>query len=65
MKFILHTEASMGLGGQELRTLAEMQGFQNKGYKVILACQPGSLILDRARSLGFPTHAGEKTVCGH
>ena len=57
MKTILHTEASMGLGGQELRTLAEMRGFQNKSYKVILACQPGSLILDRARSQGFPIHS--------
>ncbi len=57
MKTILHTEASMGLGGQELRTLAEMQGFQNKSYKVILACQPDSLILDRARLLGFPIHS--------
>ena len=56
MKTILHTEASMGLGGQELRTLAEMRGFQSKGYRVILACQPDSRILDRARALGFQTH---------
>jgi glycosyltransferase involved in cell wall biosynthesis len=51
---ILHTEASPGLGGQELRIVAEMEGFRQRGHRVLLACQPGSHIERRAQDTELP-----------
>lgn len=56
MRTILHTEASTGFGGQEMRILLEMEEFQNHGHRMLLACQPGSHILTRAREKGFTVH---------
>lgn len=53
---ILHTEASTGWGGQEIRILTESAGMINRGYRVILACQPGSGILKKADQFGLETH---------
>lgn len=39
---ILHTEASMGWGGQEIRILREMIGMNERGWSTILACHPES-----------------------
>src|SRR2546430_6666292 len=50
MPTILHTEASLGLGGQELRILAETRWLRDHGWGALVACQPGSGLLAEARS---------------
>jgi glycosyltransferase involved in cell wall biosynthesis len=57
MKVVLHTEASLGLGGQELRTLDEAGWIAERGWRVLLACQPDSRLLERARARGVPAVA--------
>lgn len=39
---ILHTEASLGFGGQERRILREMEGLDSARFRGLLLCQPGS-----------------------
>lgn len=41
---ILHTEASCGWGGQEIRILNESEGMVSRGHEVCIACTPGSNI---------------------
>jgi len=41
---VLHTESSTGWGGQENRTLKESIGLKKLGARVIILCQPGSMI---------------------
>ena len=48
MKTVLHTEASPGLGGQEVRTLNEARWTVERGWRVLLACQPDGRLLERA-----------------
>jgi glycosyltransferase involved in cell wall biosynthesis len=55
MNTVLHTEASPGLGGQEVRTLNEARWTAERGWRVLLACQPGGLLLERARAAGLET----------
>lgn len=50
---ILHTESSLGWGGQENRTLNEMFGLRKLGHEMMLACQPGAKLGARAREAGF------------
>lgn len=50
---ILHTESSMNLGGQELRTLLEMEGLCAHGFSSILIARPGSLIGGEAKRRGL------------
>jgi len=45
---ILHTERQR-LTGQAMRTLSEVRGIKKRGYRVILACQPGSYLERIAR----------------
>ncbi len=45
---ILHTEASAGWGGQEIRILTEAAGLRERGHQVALLCKPGSTIAERA-----------------
>jgi|GEM_PF-1234789 glycosyltransferase involved in cell wall biosynthesis len=45
---ILHTESSTGWGGQENRTLDESIGLRSLGARVIVPCQPGSRLGERA-----------------
>jgi hypothetical protein len=52
---ILHTEWSSGWGGQEIQILSESMAFTEKGYRVIIAGQPGGEILRHARDAGIPT----------
>ena len=40
MLTILHTEASPGWGGQEIRILSEASVFAKRGFRVLIACQP-------------------------
>jgi glycosyltransferase involved in cell wall biosynthesis len=48
MSTLLHLEASPGLGGQELRTLAEARWLAERGWRVLLACQPAGRLHARA-----------------
>lgn len=50
---VLHTESSLGWGGQENRTLNEMLGLRELGHTALLACQPGAKLGARAREAGF------------
>ncbi len=56
MKFtILHTEASKGWGGQEIRIFREAVGMRARGHKLIIAAQPESQLLARAAKESFRT----------
>ncbi|MGH8057262.1 MAG: glycosyltransferase family 4 protein [Candidatus Entotheonellia bacterium] len=54
MLTILHTEASPGWGGQEIRILTEACAFAKRGFRVILGCQPDSPLAGAARQEGLP-----------
>lgn len=49
---VLHTEASRGWGGQEVRTVTEATWLGERGIRVLLAAQPGSRILEEAGRAG-------------
>ncbi len=53
---ILHTEASPGWGGQELRILREAEGMRKRGHEVIMAIQKGGGLVTPAREAGFTVH---------
>ncbi len=57
MSAVLHTESSPGWGGQEVRNLTEARWLQDLGWRVLLACRPGSGILARAQQAGVPAFA--------
>lgn len=50
---ILHTEASLGWGGQEIRILTEAMEFSARGHAVHLVCDPRSDIFSAARTYGL------------
>src|SRR5207253_8325914 len=52
MPTILHTEASLGLGGQELRIVAESRWLRDHGWGALIACQPESRLFAEARTAG-------------
>lgn len=52
---ILHTESSVGWGGQENRTLNEMIAMRERGHTMAVVSRPGGRILERAREAGFET----------
>jgi glycosyltransferase involved in cell wall biosynthesis len=54
---ILHTEASLGWGGQEIRILTEAAEFSARGHAVHLACDPRSDILAAAPRFGIECSA--------
>jgi len=49
---IVHTEASSGWGGQEIRVLTEAQGFIARGHRVSVFAAPGARILQEAPRFG-------------
>jgi glycosyltransferase involved in cell wall biosynthesis len=56
MKFtILHTEASSGWGGQEIRTFNESLGMRDRGHNVLISANPGSRLLEYAAQEGIKT----------
>jgi glycosyltransferase involved in cell wall biosynthesis len=64
---ILHTEASLGWGGQEMRILSEARGFIARGHKVTLACPAEARIYQEAPAWGVPAVAlpiGKKRPAG-
>lgn len=58
---IVHSEASLGWGGQEHRVLAELVGFQKRGCDVWLLAPAHSKIVQRAKSAGIPCEALDGT----
>lgn len=50
---ILHTEASPGWGGQEIRILKEAIEFRRRGHEVFFAIQEGGGLVAPARKAGF------------
>lgn len=50
---ILHTEWSLGWGGQEIRILREMEAFRERGWHMQLVCREESTISKRALEAGF------------
>jgi glycosyltransferase involved in cell wall biosynthesis len=49
---ILHTEASSGWGGQEIRILTESQVFIKNGHEVMVAANPSSHLYANAKEYG-------------
>lgn len=54
---ILHTEASCGWGGQEIRILEEASGLITRGHQVSVACPPHARLHDEAGHYGVPVVA--------
>ena len=52
-RVVLHTEASLGLGGQEIRIVTEARWLLAHGWDVVVACQPTSRLLGEARAAGI------------
>jgi glycosyltransferase involved in cell wall biosynthesis len=64
---ILHTEASCGWGGQEIRILSEAQGLIERGHDVRLVCPSEARIFQEAHRFGVPVEAlpiGRKRLRG-
>ena len=54
---IVHTESSLGWGGQEIRILSESQGLLRRGHDVKLLCAPQSRIRAEAVNWDVPAIA--------
>jgi glycosyltransferase involved in cell wall biosynthesis len=54
---IVHTESSLGWGGQEIRVLSESRGLIGRGHQVRLITPPEARIHDEAPSWGVPVVA--------
>ncbi len=52
---IVHTEASVGWGGQEIRILQEARWLREQGHRVLLFAPLQSNLLSRAKDDGFET----------
>jgi glycosyltransferase involved in cell wall biosynthesis len=54
---ILHTESSIGWGGQEIRILTEAKGMLARGHRVMLLTPPHAEMLPAAKKMGVPVAA--------
>lgn len=64
---IVHTEASNGWGGQEIRILEESRGMIVRGHDVSVLCAPGARIFAEAPRFGVPVSTlpiGRKRLSG-
>lgn len=64
---IVHTESSLGWGGQEIRILSEAAGMIQRGHRVRLLCPRNARIYDEAARFGVPVEAlaiGRKNLRG-
>lgn len=64
---IVHTESSLGWGGQEIRTLTESVGMMQRGHQVSLLCPSEARIFAAAKARDIPVQAlriGRKRVRG-
>jgi len=50
---ILHTEASTGWGGQEIRVFTELTAMRRRGHRMLLAAPPHSSIFQQAEAADF------------
>jgi len=50
---ILHTESSLGWGGQEMRILSEAKGLSARGYRFVFAVAKGARLAEMAKQEGF------------
>lgn len=53
---ILHTESSLGWGGQEMRIVTELSFFHNWGFRTVLIASPNSEILNKTKNLGIEAY---------
>src|SRR5690606_26086719 len=53
---VLHTEASKGWGGQEIRILDESAGMRHRGHDVQIAAVGGTPLADAAKKRGISLH---------
>ncbi len=53
---VLHTESSKGWGGQEVRTFRESLELMKLGVRIIILCQPGSVLGEKAAAAGIEVH---------
>lgn len=51
---ILHTESSIGWGGQEIRILTEAQGMMHRGHRVTLVTPPEAKLFPAAQKMELP-----------
>jgi glycosyltransferase involved in cell wall biosynthesis len=56
-RLVLHTEASLGLGGQEIRILTEARWLLAHGWDVVIACRPASRLHAEASAAALPVVA--------
>lgn len=64
---IVHTEASLGFGGQEMRILTEALGLKNRGHQLTLLCPRHAEIYTIAQARGLDVVAlpiGKKRLSG-
>lgn len=54
---VLHTESSLGWGGQENRTMNEMIAMRERGHEMAVLSRPDARIIERAKEAGFQTFA--------
>ena len=54
---VLHTESSIGWGGQEIRILTEARGLLDRGHRVMLLTPPKAEILPAAQRMRVPVEA--------
>lgn len=54
---VVHTEASTGWGGQELRILTEMEGMARRGHRLHLVAPANAQIVAAARARGLSVEA--------
>ncbi|MEM1157741.1 MAG: glycosyltransferase family 4 protein [Verrucomicrobiota bacterium] len=52
-KTVVHSETSLGWGGQEIRILEEMKAMRDRGYRMILAAPEQSAIYPKAEKADF------------
>lgn len=53
MSTLMHSESSLGWGGQENRTLHELRGLSSRGYRTLVLCPPGAELGVRAAAEGI------------
>lgn len=53
---VLHTEASSGFGGQEMRILCEAEGLRARGHQVIMVVRRKGGLVAAARAAGFQVY---------
>lgn len=64
---IVHTESSLGWGGQEIRVLTETIGMMQRGHSVTLIAPPAARIFHAAEERNIPVVAlpiGRKNIAG-